>query len=140
MNKVKIKEIKTWMKTLEENRYRRIVNADARRVAWLVNNNLAEDYEMMPKSIRKKWPKAAYGRERYLAKEFIKSQKAKLKEQKLRNTIREIIKEGYSDGTIKWEQKRQQQSEVLGYKLTGKNDMKSKPNKLKQQVGFKKNN
>ena len=140
MNKVKIKEIKTWMKTLEENRYRRIVNADARRVAWLVNNNLAEDYEMMPKSIRKKWPKAAYGRERYLAKEFIKSQKAKLKEQKLRNTIREIIKEGYSDGTIKWEQKRQQQSEVLGYKLTGKNDMKSKPNKLTQQVGFKKNN
>ena len=140
MNKVKIKEIKTWMKTLEENRYRRIVNADARRVAWLVNNNLAEDYEMMPKSIRKKWPKAAYGRERYLAKEFIKSQKAKLKEQKLRNAIREIIKEGYSDGTIKWEQNRQQQSEVLGYKLTGKNDMKSKPNKLKQQVGFKKNN
>ena len=140
MNKVKIKEIKTWMKTLEENRYRRIVNADARRVAWLVNNNLAEDYEMMPKSIRKKWPKAAYGRERYLAKEFIKSQKAKLKEQKLRNAIRKIIKEGYSDGTIKWEQNRQQQSEVLGYKLTGKSDMKSKPNKLTQQVGFKKNN
>ena len=140
MNKVKIKEIKTWMKTLEENRYRRIVNADARRVAWLVNNNLAEDYEMMPKSIRKKWPKAAYGRERYLAKEFIKSQKAKLKEQKLRNAIREIIKEGYSDGTIKWEQNRQQQSEVLGYKLTGKSDMKSKPNQLTQQVGFKKNN
>ena len=140
MNKVKIKEIKTWMKTLEENRYRRIVNADARRVAWLVNNNLAEDYEMMPKSIRKKWPKAAYGRERYLAKEFIQSQKAKLKEQKLRNAIRKIIKEGYSDGTIKWEQNRQQQSEVLGYKLTGKSDMKSKPNKLTQQVGFKKNN
>ena len=140
MNKVKIKEIKTWMKTLEENRYRRIVNADARRVAWLVNNNLAEDYEMMPKSIRKKWPKAAYSRERYLAKEFIKSQKAKLKEQKLRNAIRKIIKEGYSDGTIKWEQNRQQQSEVLGYKLTGKSDMKSKPNKLTQQVGFKKNN
>ena len=39
MNKVKIKEIKTWMKTLEENRYRKIVNADARRVAWLVNKN-----------------------------------------------------------------------------------------------------
>ena len=38
------------------------------------------------------------------------------------------------------EQNRQQQSEVLGYKLTGKSDMKSKPNKLTQQVGFKKNN
>ena len=56
------------MKTLEENRYRKIVNADARRVAWLVNNNLAEDYDMMPKTIRKKWPQAQYGKERYLAK------------------------------------------------------------------------
>ena len=139
MKKAKVKEIKTWMKTLEENRYRKIVNADARRVAWLVNNNLAEDYDLMPKSIRKKWPKAAYGRERYLAKEFIKAQKIKLKEQKLRHKIREIIKEGYSDGTIKWENNRKQQSEVLGYKLTGKNDVKVKPNKLEQQIGFKKN-
>ena len=84
-----VKEIKQWMKTLEENRYRKIVKADARRVAWLVNNNLAEDYESMPKSIRKKWAKASYGRERYLAKEFIKSKKL---ERKLRESIRKIIK------------------------------------------------
>ena len=85
-----VKEVHRWMKTLEENRYRKIVNADARRVAWLVNNNLSEDYESMPKSMRKKWSKAQYGRERYLAKEFIKSKKS---EQKLRESIREIIKE-----------------------------------------------
>ena len=57
-----VKEIKTWMKTLEENRYRKIVQADARRVAWFVNNNLAEDNEQMPKSMRKKWSRDNYGR------------------------------------------------------------------------------
>ena len=82
------------MKTLEENRYRKIVNADARRVSWLVNNNLAEDYESMPKSIRKKWPKAAYGRERYLAREYINS---KSTEKKLRESIRKIIKKTMSE-------------------------------------------
>ena len=136
--KTTVKEVKRWMKTLEENRYKKIVNADARRVAWLINNNLAEDYDMMPKSIRKKWPKAAYGKERYLANEFILSKNSKLTESKLRKIIRQVIEEGFSNGTIKWEQNRQQQSEVLGYKLTGKNDVKSKPTKLEQQQGFRK--
>ena len=52
--------------------------------------------------------------------------------------IRKVIKEGLSDGTIKWENNRQQQSEVLGYTLTGKSDVKAKPTKLEQQVGFRK--
>jgi len=56
----------------------------------------------------------------------------------LRRIIKQVIKEGISDGTIKWENQRQQQSEVLGYKLTGKSDIKSKPTKITQQVGFKK--
>ena len=89
-----IREIKRWMKTLEENRYRKIVQADARRVAWFVNNNLAEDYESMPKSIVKKWPKAAYKRERYLAKEFLNYKKSKVNEMKLtRGNLRRIILE-----------------------------------------------
>ena len=67
MKKVTVQKIKEWMKTLEENRYKKVYNSDARRVAWLVNNNLAEDYDEMPKSIRKKWSEAKYGRERYLA-------------------------------------------------------------------------
>ena len=92
--KCTVKEIKQWMKKLEENRYRKVVNADARRVAWLVNNNLAEDYESMPKSIRKKWSEAKYGRERYLANEFIKHLESKqLSENKLRTMIRNTIKE-----------------------------------------------
>ena len=60
------------MKTLEENRYKKTYNSDARRVSWLVNNNLSEDYDTMPVSMKKKWSKAAYGRERYLAKEYLK--------------------------------------------------------------------
>jgi len=84
-----IKEIAKWIKGLEESRYKKVSGADSRRVAWFVNNNLAEDYESMPKSIVKKWPKAAYGRERYLAKEFMKYKKG---EQQLRESIRGIIK------------------------------------------------
>ena len=87
--KTTVKEVKKWFKTLEENRYKRTYNSDARRVSWLVNNNLSEDYEAMPISMKKKWPKAAYKRERFLAKEFVKHLKG---ETKLRESIRKIIK------------------------------------------------
>ena len=52
--------------------------------------------------------------------------------------IKQVIQEGFSDGSLQWERTRQQQSEVLGYKLTGKQDIKSKPTKLEQQQGFRK--
>ena len=82
------------MKTLEENRYKKTYNSDARRVSWLVNNNLSEDYETMPISMQKKWSKAAYKRERFLAKEFAKHLRTKeLSEQKLRKYVRGVIKE-----------------------------------------------
>ena len=87
--KTTVKEVKKWFKTLEENRYKRTYASDARRVSWLVNNNLSEDYEAMPVSMKKKWPKAAYKRERFLAKEFVKHLKG---ETKLRESIRKIIR------------------------------------------------
>jgi len=87
--RIYVKEIQQWMKTLEENRYKKVPQADARRVAWFVNNNMSENYDEMPDSMRKKWSKAAYGRERYLAKEFIKHKK---NEKKLRESIQNIIK------------------------------------------------
>ena len=89
MRKTTVKEVKKWFKTLEENRYKRTYASDARRVSWLVNNKLSEDYETMPVSMKKKWPKAAYKRERYLAKEFVKH---KENIAKLRESIRKIIK------------------------------------------------
>ena len=43
----------------------------------------------MPKSMKKKWPKAAYKRERFLAREFMKHLNSKsLDEQKIRKFIR----------------------------------------------------
>tara|TARA_R110002020_G_scaffold33066_1_gene101161 strand:+ start:443 stop:1282 length:840 start_codon:yes stop_codon:yes gene_type:complete len=89
-----VKEIKKWMRGLEENRYKKTYNSDARRVSWMVNNSLSEDYDTMPVSMQKKWPKAAYKRERFLAKEFVKHLNTKqMNEQRLRETIRKIIKE-----------------------------------------------
>ena len=92
MRKTTVKEVKKWMKTLEENRYKKTYASDARRVSWLVNNSLSEDYESMPVSMRKKWSKAAYGRERFLAKEYLKHLRTKqMNENKLRSLIRKVI-------------------------------------------------
>ena len=53
-----------------------------------------------------------------------------MNEQQLREIIRDIIQEGFSDGTAKWENTRTGNAEVLGYKLTGKTDHRVKPIKL----------
>ena len=96
MRKTTVKEVKQWMKTLEENRYKKTYNSDARRVAWMVNNE-GVDLSEMPVSMAKKWTKAQYGRERYLAKEFIKSKKQQMKESRIENTLRQIIRETIKD-------------------------------------------
>jgi len=89
-----VKEIKKWMKTLEENRYRKLVNADARRISWFVNNSLSEDYDTMPESMRKKWVKAEYKKERYMAKKFLESKKqSESVEDKVRSIIRETLRD-----------------------------------------------
>ena len=94
MKRTTVKEIKTWMKTLEENRYRKLVNVDARRIAWFVNNSMSEDYNTMPESMRKKWVKAEYKKERYMANKFLESMKQNESvEDKVRQVIRETIKD-----------------------------------------------
>ena len=93
MNKVKIKEIKRWMRTLEENRYKRIVGADINRVTWFVNNNMNE--QGMPSRIAKVWRNTEYGKEKYLAKKYIDevlSKKENITESVLRKLIRKEIK------------------------------------------------
>ena len=83
-----VKEVRMWMKKLEENRYKKVYNSDARRVAWMVNNEGVELSEM-PKSMSKKWTKAQYGRERYLATEFLKSKSEQMNEGKLTEKIKD---------------------------------------------------
>ena len=93
MKKTTVKEIKQWFKTLEENRYKKTYTSDARRVAWMVNNE-GVDLSEMPESMRKKWVKAEYKKERYMANKFLESMKQNESvEDKVRQVIRETIKD-----------------------------------------------
>ena len=92
--KQSLKEIQKWLRSLEENKWRKRYAVDAKRVHHFVN--LGEDIEL-PISLRRKSESATYGKEKTLAKEFkrwIRSQN-KINEIKkiIRNTvISEIIK------------------------------------------------
>ena len=55
-------------------------------------NNIGENLENMPISMRKKWDKAAYGRERFLAKEYLKHLKLKEKEEKKKLNVENLIR------------------------------------------------
>ena len=68
MQRVTVKEVKRWLKSLEEFRYRKVRNVDARRVTSFINNGLSE--MDLPMSLQKKWSKAKYGREKHLADKY----------------------------------------------------------------------
>ena len=70
MKKTTVKEIKRWLKSLEEFRYRKARGVDARRIASFVNNGINE--LDLPASLIKKWEHAKYGREKHLANKFVK--------------------------------------------------------------------
>jgi len=112
-----VKEVRMWMKKLEENRYKKVYNSDARRVAWMVNNEGVELSEM-PVSMSKKWTKAQYGRERYLANEFIKSKSEQMNEGKLTEGFKKIAKKNvkYKDktGTYNWQIESGIDTDVMG--------------------------
>ena len=123
MKKVTIKEIKIFLKTLEENRYRKLVHADARRIAWFVNNSLSEDYDTMPESMRKKWVKAEYKKERYMAKKFLESKK---QNEQLEEQIRHLVREGIRD---------LMEAKVVQLKIWKKDHDKAR--KLLKKIGLK---
>ena len=103
MKRTTVKEIKKWFKTLEENRYKRTYNSDARRVAWMVNNE-GVDLSEMPETMRKKWVKAEYKKERYMANKFLESMNQNESiEDKIRQTIREPIKDLMEGSIVKFE-------------------------------------
>ena len=103
MKKTTVKEIKQWFKTLEENRYKRTYNSDARRVAWMVNNE-GVDLSEMPETMRKKWVKAEYKKERYMANKFLESMKQNESiEDKVRQLVRETIKDLMEGKIVRWE-------------------------------------
>ena len=67
--RVTVKEVSKWLKGLEEFRYRKIPNVDARRVASFINNGINE--KGLPKSLIKKWEHAKYDREKHLANKYV---------------------------------------------------------------------
>ena len=97
MKKVTSHKIKEWMKTLEENKWRRTYDVDARRIAHLVN--YGEGVEL-PKSLQKKSKNANYIREADMAKKFVKHIKEQEKRKRInvveslmRTKIRKILRE-----------------------------------------------
>ena len=69
MKRTTVKEIRKWLKSLEEFRYRKVRGVDARRIASFVNNGVNETE--LPNSLIKKWVHAKYGREKQLANKFV---------------------------------------------------------------------
>ena len=98
MKKITSNKILEWMKTLEENKWRRTYGVDSRRIAHFVN--FGESIEL-PKSLQKKSKNANYIREMDMAKRFVKHLKeqeksrksVKMNESKLRKFIKKEIRE-----------------------------------------------
>ena len=91
--RVTVKEVRSWLKKLEEFRYRKIRNVDARRVTSFINSNLSETD--LPSSLQKKWEHAKYGREKHLADKYIKekitqNEGVEMKNIKLMSIVQEL--------------------------------------------------
>ena len=88
--KVTVKEVKSWLKGLEEFRYRKIPGVDVRRIASFVNNGLSETD--LPKSLQKKWENAKYSKEKGLADRFMKE---RINKKLTQNESKHPLKEQY---------------------------------------------
>ncbi len=125
-----------WMKKLEENRYKKVYNSDARRVAWMVNNE-GRTLDEMPMSMKKKWSKAQYGRERYLATEFLKSKSEQLSEgldlKKLETAIKDFQNKIKKQGRVTNARDENHLKQLIKvYKQMG--GKKIKEQKLREQI------
>ena len=93
MKRITIKEIRKWIKGLEESRYRKVYNSDARRIAYFVNNNTLKEADL-PETMQKKYKMAEYKREKFLAQKYMKEvQDQKINESKLRKLIQRLVTE-----------------------------------------------
>ena len=81
--KYTIKEVRAFLRGLEENKYRKRYNIDAKRIHHFANNGVDST---LPLSISKKNENTTYARDKDLAKTFIKhiKEQEKIKKQHLR--------------------------------------------------------
>ena len=90
MSNITVKLVKSWLKRLPENKWRKTYNVDARRVSHFVN--FGESVEL-PKSLQKRSKSANYDREISMANRFLESLNSKVNEENFRAMIRNYLKE-----------------------------------------------
>ena len=97
--RISVKEVHKWLKGLEEYRYRKIPNVDARRITSFVNNGLNETD--LPKSLQKKWGNAKYNKEKSLADRFIKQRiSQKLTQTESKHPLKEQYDRLFTNRTV----------------------------------------
>ena len=97
--RITVKEIKSWLKGLEEYRYRKIPGVDARRITSFINNGLNETD--LPISLQKKWEHAKYSKEKGLADRFIKQRiSQKLTQTESKHPIKEQYDRLFTDRVV----------------------------------------
>tara|TARA_Y100000590_G_scaffold340486_1_gene388325 strand:- start:1515 stop:1823 length:309 start_codon:yes stop_codon:yes gene_type:complete len=89
MKRIKVSHIKEWLKTLEENKWRKTYDVDARRIAHFVNFGESVD---LPQSLQKKSKNSSYIREAEMAKKYVKHIKEREKLKKNRNMMENFIR------------------------------------------------
>ena len=98
MRKVTVKKIREWLKSLDENKWRKTYNVDAKRVAHFINFGEGVD---LSGSLQKKSKDANYNREIKLAEKYIKHIKEMEKNRKNvkmnESSLREFIKNKIRD-------------------------------------------
>lgn len=65
-----LKEVQKWLRTLEENKWRKRYIIDAKRIAYFINNGVDSE---LPKSLSRKSDVWKYSRDRYLAKKYLEN-------------------------------------------------------------------
>ena len=88
--KYTIKEIRKFLRSLEENKYRRRYAIDAKRIHYFANNG---SDATLPPSLSRKNESAAYKRDKFLAKE---EKAKKIRNEGIISSIRKIVKEQIS--------------------------------------------
>ncbi len=98
MKKITVNNIKEWMKSIDENKWRKTYNVDARRIAHFVN---CGEGVKLPESLQKKSKSANYMREMDMAKRYLRHLKEQSKrknnlkiENYLRGKIRKLLRNG----------------------------------------------
>ena len=97
--RITVKEVKYWLKGLEEYRYRKIPGVDARRITSFINNGLNETD--LPISLQKKWGSATYTKEKTLADRFIKQRiSQKLTQTESKHPLKEQYNRLFTNRTV----------------------------------------